>query len=116
MKHLFDCRSQNSFLDPEPTLTPPDPEHAMAHSALPTSEISTGLNHLIPNDVKGNELGLIGMDNPIPLHKLFDFDSDGWTRLYDNQGRKHLAEELAVCELLGQDCQGHSSPRRSRGS
>lgn len=104
MKHLFDRRSRNTFPDPEPTLTPPDPEHATAHSTLPTFEISTsGLSHIILNDIEDDELGLAGTDNPIPLHELFDFSNDRWTMIYDSQGRKHLAEELAVCELLSHD-------------
>ena len=105
MKHLFDHRSRNSFLDPEPTSTPPDPEDAITHSALPTpSETSTsGLSHLILNDIEGDELGLAGANNPISLNELFNFNSDRWTGLYDSQGRKHLAEELAICEFLSQD-------------
>ena len=109
MKHLFNRWSQNSFLDPAPTnpvpsSTPPDPVPTITHSAPPASEMSTsGLSHLIPNDIKDNELDLASTDDPIPLHELFDFDNDHWTRLYDGQGRKHLVEELTVCELLNQD-------------
>ena len=60
------------------------------------------LSHLILN-IKGDELDLAGTNNPISLNELFDFNSDHWTRLYDSQGRKHLAEELVICELLSQD-------------
>ena len=105
MKHLFDRRLQNSVLDPTPTPTlPPDPEPTVTHSTIPTSETSMpSLGHLIPNDAEDDELNLTGTDDPIPLYKLFDFDNDYWTRLYDGQCRKHLAEELAICELLSQD-------------
>ena len=104
MKHLFDRRSRNSFLDPTPTSTPPDPEPIVTHSTSPPSETSmSGLSHLIPNDVEDDEADPTGTDDPIPLHELFDFENDCWVRLYDGQGKKRMAEELAVCELLSQD-------------
>ena len=104
MKHLFDRRSRNSVLDPIPTSTLPNPKPTVTPSAMPTSEtLMPGLSHLIPNDVEDDELDLTETDDPIPLYELFDFNNDYWTRLYDGQCRKHLAEELVICEVLSQD-------------
>ena len=70
---------------------------------MPSKTSTSGLSHLILNNIKGDGLGLAGTNNPISLDELFDFDSDCWTRLYNSQGRKHLTEELVICELLSQD-------------
>lgn len=105
MKHLFDHQSQNSFPDPAaPTMTPSAPEPAITHPMSTPPEISMlGLSHLIPNNLKDNEPDLGRTDDPILLHELFNYDSNQWTKLYGGQGRKHLEEELVVCELLSQD-------------
>ena len=39
----------------------------------------------------------------IPLKHLFDFQNNGWVDLYDGYARRHIKEELALCELLNQD-------------
>ena len=107
MKHLFSRRSGTS-----PTGTasasqppPPNPNPEPAITFLPpTSGTSTsGLRHLIPDDITDSEPNFSGATRSISLGDLFDFDNDHWVNLYDGYARNHLTEELTLCELLNQD-------------
>ena len=106
MKHLFDCQSRSSLSDAVSALMPPspDPEPTVDFSTSPPSEtLTSGLRHLIPNDVADDEPDFTGTEDPIPLNNLFNFNNDHWVDLYNGHARKYLAEELSLCELLNQD-------------
>ena len=64
---------------------------------------TSGLRHLIPDDVEDSEPYHIGAHNPTTLSNLFDFNSDHWVNLYNEYAQNHLAEELTLCKLLNQD-------------
>jgi hypothetical protein len=71
-------------------------------STPPASEKSGScLCHLIP--AADDESDFTGTENPILLADLFDFDSDGWVNIYHGYARRHITEELTLCELLNQD-------------
>jgi hypothetical protein len=107
MKHLFSHRSGTS-----PTGTasasqppPPNPNPEPAITFLPpTPGTSTsGLHHLIPDDIADSEPNFSRATHSISLRGLFDFDNDYWVNLYDRYARNYLTEELTLCELLNQD-------------
>lgn len=110
LKHLFNHRSKSSLPHGTTSVSQPqppdlDPGPTIALSALPTdSEIMTsGLRHLIPKDAAEGEPELTGTESPIPLEDLFNFNNDSWINLFDGYARRHVAEELALCELLNRD-------------
>lgn len=105
MKYLFNQRSRSSLSNTAPVSEPlPDPEPTTIFSTSPASEASTsGLGHLIPNDSADDEPNFVGTENPISLDNLFDFDNNQWAKIYNGHAGKHLAEELALCELLNHD-------------
>ncbi|KAF9791904.1 hypothetical protein BJ322DRAFT_1102438 [Thelephora terrestris] len=83
-----------------------EPNHGptVTLSTSPDSEAPvSGVRHLIPDDTTDDKLNFTGMDNPILLRDLFDFDNDHWVNLYDGFARNHLTEELALCKLLNMD-------------
>ena len=114
MKHLFSCRSGGSSLSRTPSHTMPvsqpqppdlDPGPTIAFSTLPVgSEILTsGLRSVIPNDTAEGEPEPTGTASPISLGDLFNFNDNSWINLFDGYARRHVTEELALCELLNQD-------------
>ena len=108
MKNLFGHRSRTSPTDPAPAPQPPPPNpipgRTVDLSTSLTPEMSTsGLRHLIPDDVEDSEQYYIVAHNPTTLSDLFDFNNDHWVNLYNEYAQNHLAEELTLCELLNQD-------------
>jgi hypothetical protein len=111
MKNLFGHRSKNTT---SATTSPPQPppldhpgqrEPAIDLSTPLTPEDPTlGLRHLIPNEITGDEADLGGAtDGPVSLKSLFNFDTRHWVNLYDEYAKKHLTDELELCELLNRD-------------
>jgi len=104
MKNMFGHRSRSSFHDAASTSQPLPPKPSPEPTIPPASEASTsGLRHLIPDDIVDDESNFTGTENPISLRELFNFSNDHWVDLYGGYARKHLEEELALCELLNQD-------------
>ena len=110
MKHLFNHRSKTN-----PTATPPlhplPPDNGSTQgepnidfSTSPTSEASTsGFRHLIPDETADDEPSSDKVENPIPLERLFNFNTFHWLDLYNGCAKRHAADKLELCELLNQD-------------
>lgn len=73
----------------------------------PISDTSTsGLRHRILNEITDNEPYLdepSGVDGPISLKNLFNFNTPHWVNLYNQCAKKYMADELELCKLLNQD-------------
>lgn len=106
MKHLFDKRSRNLVPDNTPTSQPPPSNHGPEPVISPSESFASetpGLRHLVPGDAADDELDFTGTESPVPLRDLIQFNDNHWVKLYDGYARRHMEDELALCELLNQD-------------
>ena len=110
MKNLFNNRSRN--IPPAPTSPPQPPPFSPNPQNEPTIDLSTsfisealasGLRHLIPDETADDEPSFDEVDSSISLENLFNFNTCHWVNLYDKYAKKHLTDELELCELLSQD-------------
>ena len=109
LKHMFDHRSKAqppSIPDQNPGQAKPDVNNSDVEMLPPsdsTSMSTLDFCSLIPTEVADGEGSVAGTNSAISLQDLFNFDNCHWTNIHEEYAKRHLADELEVCELLNKD-------------
>ena len=123
MKNMFDHRSkthphstpqQPPQADPNPAQAEPDTndsdvEMSSTSDSASASTSDPSLRHLIPTEATDSEPRNLETGSSVSLQDLFNFDECSWTNIYGEYAKRHLADELEVCELLNKDAATENS-------